>query len=383
MSIAAKLYLLGALTLSIAAADSLTVVNANFANVAVQCSNGIAAQSYMGGTCAGPGNEQQDFNAAVGVGWTFASFPADANPSAHDGDGMTNPNTIFDPPSFAGLPFSRAAFLQGANTAIAQTITGFFPGGLYTLGFYLGSRYATGSFDGNQTVEAIVDSQVIGTWALTSYTPFTLQTIPFTVSTGGSHIIKFEGTVSGDHTAFLSGVSIATTGGLAVTPTTGEPGIGLVASAGGFAPLETVTLTAYASGPTVIGTATANTSGIAAFQGHVPQTPFGALGFVAAGQSSGTFRSGVMSLRPRLSVSPPNGTAGSTLTVTGFGFAAGEQVNLQWSNPQTLLGNATANKNGTFSAEVIIPTGAAAGTDRLSATGQRTGAAASTPVTVP
>jgi hypothetical protein len=116
---------------------------------------------------------------------------------------------------------------------------------------------------------------------------------------------------------------------------TGVPGLGFAASASGFVPLETVTLTAYASGPTVIGTATANSIGIASFQGRVPQTPFGALGFVAAGQSSGTIRSGVMSLRPRLSVSPPNGTAGSTLTVTGFGFAAGEQVNLQWSNPQT------------------------------------------------
>jgi hypothetical protein len=311
------------------------------------------------------------------MGWTFAPV------SNRLGAGLTNPNTVFEPPPFTGLPFSVAAFLQGNTAAFGQTITGFVPGGIYTLNFYLGSRYTYGGYSGNQTVEATIDGRVVGTWALTSNTPFTPQTVSFNVGSGGSHILEFLGTTSGDETAFVSEVSLETTNTLTVSPSTGVPGLGFTASAGGFTPLETVTLTAYASAPIVIGTATANSIGIASFQGHVPQTPFGALGFVAVGQSSGAIRSGAMSLRPRLSVSPPNGTAGSTLTVTGFGFAAGEQVNLEWSNPQTLLGNATANKNGTFSAEAIIPSGAAAGTDRLIATGQRTGAAASTPVTVP
>jgi hypothetical protein len=43
MSLTTKIYVLGALTLS------LTVANPNFGNVAVQCGDGIAAQSYMGG----------------------------------------------------------------------------------------------------------------------------------------------------------------------------------------------------------------------------------------------------------------------------------------------------------------------------------------------
>jgi len=101
-----KLWLLGGISLSIAVAQPLTIVNSDFSAVPVQCSNGIAAQSYMGGTCTSGGNEQQDFNGAVGIGWTFESLPGDANPSAHDSDGMTDPNTIFDPPSFTGLPFS-------------------------------------------------------------------------------------------------------------------------------------------------------------------------------------------------------------------------------------------------------------------------------------
>jgi hypothetical protein len=294
MSLTTKIYVLGALTISIMSAASLTVVNPNFANVAVQCSNGTAAQSYMGGNCAG---QQQDFDSAVAIGWAFASLPGDANPNDHNSDGMTDPNTIFDPPSFTGLPFSRAVFLQGANTAVAQTITGFAPGGSYTLNFYLGSRYASGTFDGNQTVEAIIDGQVIGTWALSSYTPFALQTVSFTASTGGSHIVTFEGTVSGDHTAFVSGVSIETAGGLTVSPSSGVPGIGVTASAGGFTPFETVNLVAYASTPVTIGTATADASGKAQVEGRIPQTPFGACGLQAIGQAAarlppGSYRCG-------------------------------------------------------------------------------------------
>jgi hypothetical protein len=74
------------------------------------------------------------------------------------------------------MPFSQAFFLQGANTVVAQVITGFVPGESYTLNFYLGSRYSTGAFDGNQTVELLIDGLVVTTWPLSSYTPFTLQT---------------------------------------------------------------------------------------------------------------------------------------------------------------------------------------------------------------
>ena len=97
----------------------------------------------------------------------------------------------------------------------SQEIDGFLAG-TYTLSFYLGSRYSTGD-DGNQTVEALTDGNVFGTWALSSYTPFTLETAPFTIDTDGTHTLEFMGINEGDHTAFLSGVSI-TPGG-----TTPEP----------------------------------------------------------------------------------------------------------------------------------------------------------------
>ncbi len=98
--------------------------------------------------------------------------------------------------------------MQDIGGFVWQEVGGF-TAGTYTLSFYLGSRY---ELDGNQTVVALLDGTPIGTWALTTGTPFTLETVKFTVSTGGSHALEFMGTKPGDHTAFLSYVTIAPAG---------------------------------------------------------------------------------------------------------------------------------------------------------------------------
>jgi hypothetical protein len=199
-----KLCLLGGLALSIAAAQSLTIVNPDFSAVAVQCSGGYAYQSYMGKTCAGPPAPEQDFNAAPGIGWTFLP----AGPNSIGEDGITAANTAFNPPPFTGLPFTYAAFLQGPGSIISQKIDGFLPG-RYRLSFYLGSRYASGISGGNETVLVTVDNRLIGVWPLASRTPFTLRTAIVNVATSGSHILTFRGASAGAETAFFSGVSIA------------------------------------------------------------------------------------------------------------------------------------------------------------------------------
>jgi hypothetical protein len=189
------------------------IVNSNFGAVLILCSNGYAYQGTGG--CGGP---EQDFNSTPGFGWTLS------NPTLGEGQsGLTGPGTSFQPPPFSGLPFTQAVFLQGGgaggdgrNGFVSQEIGGFLAGS-YTLSFYLGSRYSSGQYDGNQTVEALIDGNVFGTWALSSYTPFTLETAPFTVATDGTHTLEFMGINYGDHTAFLSDVSITR------TETTPEP----------------------------------------------------------------------------------------------------------------------------------------------------------------
>jgi uncharacterized repeat protein (TIGR03803 family) len=208
----AVLFVIFALTILMTAtnataqAHSLSIINADFSAVPIVCALDYAYQATGGGDCSGPIDPQQDFNSAPGFGWTIV--PVSPPVGGGTGAGLTDPNSNFFPPSFAGLPFTQAAFLQNNSAALWQTIGGFSAGGAYTLSFYLGSRYYNGGFDGNQTIQALIGDKVIGTWTLTSFTPFTVQRASFTVSTGGDQTLKFVGLAPGDHTAFISGVAI-------------------------------------------------------------------------------------------------------------------------------------------------------------------------------
>jgi hypothetical protein len=201
MSARPRLFLLSAaIMLAPTAFAGPVIVNSDFGAVPIICGIGYAYQAFGGDCNSIP--PQQPFNSTPGFGWTFL---------VEGGNGLTAPNSPFNPPSFTGLPFTQAAFLQNANSSVSQVVGGFVAGS-YTLSFYLGSRYDSGGGDdGNQTVAALIDGGVIGTWALNSFTPFTLETASFTVSTGGSHTLDFIGLNPGDHTAFLSDVNITPT----------------------------------------------------------------------------------------------------------------------------------------------------------------------------
>src|SRR5271157_1853123 len=181
---------------SVAFAAGLPIVNPNFSVPAIACGGNYAYQAF-GGDCNGPLVPQQDFNASAGFGWTFISG---------NGNGLTGPGTAFNPPS--NIAFYQAAFLQGDGASVSQSIPGFVAGQEYQLSFYLGSRYNSGCCDGNQTVEALIDGNVIGTWSLVSFTPFTLTKVDFSVATGGSHTLDFVGLANYDSTAFITQTAI-------------------------------------------------------------------------------------------------------------------------------------------------------------------------------
>lgn len=180
----------------------LVIVNANFGAVPIGCFSTGSFRQYAYQGTDGCGNQAQDFNSSPGFGWTLGiSYPQTR------GSGLTSSDTAFNPPPFDGMPFTQAVFLQDQNSSVSQAIAGFMPGS-YTLSFYLGSRFRNDQYDGNQTVEALMDGNAIGTWALQSFTPFTLETASFKIDTAGTHTLEFEGINSGDHTAFLSDVGI-------------------------------------------------------------------------------------------------------------------------------------------------------------------------------
>ena len=207
---------LAAMVMSSAAFGQPTLVNFDFGAVQVACGSGYAYEAPVSWCSGNPllnyNAPAQNYNASPGFGWTlgwpaaiFGDFPY------RIGVGLTGPGTLFQPPPFDGMPFSQAAFLQSVGAFVWQEVPGF-TAGSYTLNFYLGSRYRDDCCDGNQTVQALIDGKPIGVWALKSYTPFTLENATFTVSTDGNHTVEFEAMNIGDHTAFLSYVTITPIG---------------------------------------------------------------------------------------------------------------------------------------------------------------------------
>jgi len=294
------------------------------------------------------------------------------------GNGLTGPDSPFNPPSFEGLPFKQAAFLQGPYGALSQTVGGFVAGESYILSFYLGSRYRNDTFDGNQTIQALIDRDVIGTWALSSFTPFTLKRATFSVTTAGDHVLKFVGMNLGDNTAFLSAAGIKTaTAVLTVSPNRGSPGTLLTLTGTGFAPHEPI-LFKYSTGAASfpVGSVIADASGALNAAVPSPQAPGGA-GFIRAiGSGSGMIGSANFSTTPRLIMNPSATTVGMRATAQGFGFGAGESVEVYWSTPPLFLGTAKANREGSFhqgtGLKFTIPAGAPAGANLVTGKGQAT-----------
>ncbi len=210
MSVRLSIFL-AILILPAIAVGQINIVNYDFSAVPAGCS-GYTYQGAVYGCVWG--YPTQDFNQSPGFGWILGGIVSRklAPTSLEGGAGLTAPGTIMFPPPFDGMPFNQAVFLQDVGSFTWQQVGGF-SAGSYVLSFYLGSRYIDCcGYDGNQTVVALIDGNVVGTWAMSSYTPFTLQTVPFTVSTGGNHTLEFVGVNRGDHTAFLSYVTITPTG---------------------------------------------------------------------------------------------------------------------------------------------------------------------------
>jgi hypothetical protein len=170
-----------------------TVANPDFALPAINCNDYSYQSPSNCGTQAYP---TQDL---AGQNWTYG---------AGAGDGLASLGSPFNLP--AGIPLtgvSQAAFLQGAGSSVSQSLTG--PAGTWQVGFYLGSRYANGGDDGNQTVDVLLDGNVVGTYHLSSYTPFMPVTLDIGNVSAGPHTLEFEGMTSGDHTAFLTDLSVS------------------------------------------------------------------------------------------------------------------------------------------------------------------------------
>jgi len=106
-----------------------------------------------------------------------------------------------------GSVFGAANAPEGTQAAILQMGSSFSQDVILTSGTYHISFYAAQRGNNSQSVEVYVDSSLIGTITPASSTFNAYVTNDFTVITG-NHTIKFVGTASDDHTAFIDDVKI-------------------------------------------------------------------------------------------------------------------------------------------------------------------------------
>jgi hypothetical protein len=128
----------------------------------------------------------------TGAGWTFSGMAGIAG----NGSGFTTGN----PNAPEG---SQVAFVQETG-GLSQSVT--LAAGTYTLSFQAAQRatWSTG-----QTVQVLVDGQVVATVTPTGTSYASYTTAPFTVA-AGSHTIAFVGTdpLGGDNTALVDAVQV-------------------------------------------------------------------------------------------------------------------------------------------------------------------------------
>jgi hypothetical protein len=128
----------------------------------------------------------------TGAGWTFTGMAGIAG----NGSGFTSAN----PNAPDG---SQVAFVQETG-GMSQSVT--LAAGTYTLRFQAAQRatWSTG-----QTIQVVVDGQVVATVTPTGTSYASYTAAPFTVA-AGSHTIAFVGTdpLGGDNTAFVDAVQL-------------------------------------------------------------------------------------------------------------------------------------------------------------------------------
>jgi hypothetical protein len=168
---------------------------------------------------------------------------------------------------------------------------------------------------------------------------------------------------AGGSALLVVGGSLGNQGNLSISPASGFPGTTVTLTGGGFGANETVNVYTFNGTKNVLlGTGTSDATGSLSATARVPSASWGLYSLVAIGQTSGTTGVVLFSVTPRLVANPKTGSVGSTFALSGYGYGAGETVNVFWNTPQVSLGSANADLFGHFSLSgLTIPAGAPTG----------------------
>ena len=189
-----------------------------------------------------------------------------------------------------------------------------------------------------------------------SFTGFSF-TVP--VTTEGTYTIKAEETIAPTN---FDTVSLEIDPDIALNPTTGGVGDTVTLTGDGFDASSTVTITfdgtAVVTSPSTV---TSNTSGtLPSVTFTVPEASRGSH-TVRAQDAGGNYDTATFTVGQKITIDPTSGPSGTTVTVTGRGFAASSTITITYDGETVTTDPATVTTNtaGYFTAEFDVPAGEA------------------------
>lgn len=192
------------------------------------------------------------------------------------------------------------------------------------------------------------------------------------ITTGPDNTIWFTEYQTENSSKF--GQAILQTAVLSGTPDTGIPGTQVTLSGSGFAPNETVNLYANSTSANLVDTAFADSTGAFVVSQTIHQSPYGPSSITGVGQTSGHIGIAPFSTLAHVTISPSAGPAGSTILMSGDGFAANSFVFIDGGPGfQVYLASGGVDSLGTFAQagalSIRIPVGTPPGQYQMLAHG--------------
>ncbi len=306
--------------------SSLTVTGAGFA------ANEPGIQVTLNGTVIG-----STIQAGASGAWsstiTVPVLPAGSYPVGAGGSATTS----------ASVPTQSfnvtAAFALGKTSGIPNAVIN-----VNGSGFASGEQNITLAWDGN-SIGSPITAGANGSWTASFNVP---------VTTSGAHSVG----VSGSTTAALAAISFTVSPSISTNKTNGAVGTSVTIAGNGFAANDGIAVTF--DGTVVPGSsATADSNGSWTATFTVPVSAGSSHAVGAKGATTASVPTVTFTTLASISLNKTSGVAGSSITINGSGFAAGENnIIITYDNTQVKTG-ITADSTGSWSSTFTVPTSAA------------------------
>jgi outer membrane protein assembly factor BamB len=217
---------------------------------------------------------------------------------------------------------------------------------------------------GTGTLERTATTNASGAFSASFYAPLTPT---------GSYTIAGVGMTSG----LVATAAFQLLPGLQVSPVAGIAGAQLTLTGQAFGSGESVNIYWNYNTKTKMGTllaaVPADSTGFFTYTFNAPAgTPSKRITIAGIGQTSQAAAFATFTVYPpTLALAPVQGSATTTLTVSAYGFAANEQINLFWNHGSNVIGTGTTDGTGYLApTTVAVPAGSVPGNYAVTATGQ-------------